>query len=153
MKNLSKSPRTPYVSMLGALLLVASISVAGGVTAATSNIDDGELLALGFKVLVATTPVQNKWVQSLAPGQIRSMQRNGRKFFIFPDKARNQVYVGGPAEYAAYKELHPESGKAKQDAAKKTTEYRLKQDEVMRNATARDLSDPFLGVSWYDLGW
>ena len=31
--------------------------------------------------------------------------------------------------------------------------YRAKQDDAMRKATARDLSDPFLGASWADLGW
>ena len=37
--------------------------------------------------------------------------------------------------------------------AKRASDYRVKQDEVMRKATAHDLSDPFLGASWADLGW
>jgi hypothetical protein len=81
------------------------------------------------------------------------MQRNGKKFFIYPDASRNQIYVGGPKEYGAYQQLHPESKLAAREAAKQGNAYRLKQDDVMKKATARDLSDPFLGAEWVDLGW
>lgn len=47
--------------------------------------------------------------------------------------------------------VHPESQKGAEDADNRA--YRLKQDDVMRKATARDLSNPFLGASWADLGW
>jgi hypothetical protein len=40
---------------------------------------------------------------------------------------------------------------ATQEAAKKGAEYRVGQTDVMQKATTRDLSDPFLGVSWMDL--
>ena len=92
-------------------------------------------------------------MQDLPPGQIRAMQRNGKKYFIYPDAARKQIYVGGPAEYEAYLQLHPKSQSDPQDAANKASAYRGKQDDTMRKATARDLSDPFLGASWIDLGW
>ena len=131
--------------------LVLSLSVAGAAFAAPPRVDEAQLLELGFKVLVATTTVQEKWVKGLAPGQIRPMQRNGKKFYIYPDAARNQIYVGGPQEYERYRQLDPETAKGTSEAD--TRAYRLKQDEVMRNATARDLSNPFLGASWADLGW
>ena len=82
------------------------------------------------------------------------MQRTGKKFFIYPDASRNQIYVGGPKEYEAFVQLHPEKRTADaQQAAKEAIAYRGKQDDTMRKATARDLSDPFLGASWADLGW
>jgi hypothetical protein len=81
------------------------------------------------------------------------MQRTGKKFFIYPDASRNQIYVGGPKEYEAYLQLHPESRVDAQAAATKESAYRAKQDDAMREATARDLSDPFLGASWADFGW
>jgi len=151
MKRFSNSRRANLLNVLRAL--AASVFVAGAAAAATPRIDEGQLSALGFKVLVATTTVQENWVRSLAPGQIRPMQRNGKKFFIYPDASRNQIYVGGPEEYEAYQQLHPESQQGSQEAAKRASEYRGKQDDAMRKATARDLSDPFLGVSWADLGW
>ena len=39
----------------------------------------------------------------------QAVQRNGKKFFIYPDASRKQIYVGGPGEYEAYRNLHPES--------------------------------------------
>lgn len=135
--------------------LAGSVLFAVGVTAvaAAPRVDESQLLTLGFKVLVATTAVQEEWVQRLPPGKIRPMQRNGKKYFIYPDASRKQVFVGGPNEYAAYQQLHPESQTDAQDAAAKERAHRLKQDDVMRKATARDLSDPFLGVTWGDLIW
>jgi hypothetical protein len=130
-----------------------SMFIAAGSASAASRIDEGQLLTLGFKVLVAATPVQEAWVKRLPPGELRPMQRNGKKYFIYPDASRSQVYVGGPQEYEAYLQLHPESRKNAQDAANKERAHRLKEDETMRKATARDLSDPFLGVTWADLGW
>ena len=77
-------------------------SVAADLAAAAPRIEERELLELGFKVLVAKTDVQEKWVRNLPPGQIRPMQRTGKKYFIYPDAPNKQIYVGGPNEYEAY---------------------------------------------------
>lgn len=140
---------------LGGLLaaLVVSVFAAACATTAAPRVDESELLALGFKVLVATTTVQQEWVQTLPPGQIRPMQRSGKKFFIYPDAPRNRIYVGGPNEFAAYQEAHPESRQGEPDAANRGVAYSAKQYDAMRAATARDLSNPFLGATWVDLGW
>jgi hypothetical protein len=140
-------------NFLIAVALAVSMFVAGGAAAAPPSVDENELLASGFKVLVATTSVQKEWVQHLPRGQIRPMQRTGKKFFIYPDAARNQIYIGGPKEYEAYHQLHPDSKLAAREAVKQGTAYRQKQDDVMQKATARDLTDPFLGADWVDLGW
>ncbi|MBK7080541.1 MAG: hypothetical protein IPH55_07230 [Betaproteobacteria bacterium] len=133
--------------------LALAVVVAGCAATATPRVDESELLAQGFKVLVATTTVQKEWVQTLPPGQIRPMQRNDKKYYIYPDAPRNRIYVGGPTQYEAYLRAHPDSRASAQDAADLGRAYRRKDDEVMQRATARDLSDPFLGASWYDLGW
>ena len=139
-----------------ALLATAAtvIGLAGGARAAPPPIDASQLSSSGFKVLVATTKVQEDWVRGLPAGKIRPMQRTGKKYFIYPDAANHQIYVGGPREYEAYLQLHPEHRAASaEQATRQASAYRGKQDDVMRNATARDLSDPFLGASWADLGW
>ena len=130
----------------------ASMLVAGAAGAVTPRIDESQLLDLGFKVLVATTTVQQEWVKNLPPGRIRPMQRNGKKFFIYPDASKNQIYVGGPKEYEAYRQLHPDGQQATQEAANRSATVSNRMTS-MRKATARDLSDPFLGASWADLGW
>jgi hypothetical protein len=151
MKRLWNSRRAQWINAMAALAL--SVFVAHGAGAAAPPIDEGELTSAGFKVLVATTSAQKDWVKRMAPGQIRAMQRNGKKFFLYPDASRDQVYVGGPNEYEAYRQLHPETKLAGQDSAKKAAQYRAKQDDAMKKATARDLSDPYYGLSWPDLGW
>jgi hypothetical protein len=134
--------------------LAVTVFVAGGAAVAAAPINESQLLDHGFKVLVATTKVQQEWVRGLPPGKIRPMQRTGKKFFIYPDASRNQIYVGGPKEYEAYVQLHPENRVANaQAAANEASAYRMKQSDAMQKATARDLSDPFLGASWSDLGW
>ena len=151
MQHYVNSPTARRLSRVGAL--AALLFVTGGAAAATPGIDERQLQDLGFKVLVATNKVQGDWVRTLPPGQFRPMQRNGKKFFVYPDASGNRVFVGGPAQYEAYRQLHPEGPQGGQDAAEKAAEYRRKQDAVMKSATARDLSDPFLGASWTDLGW
>lgn len=133
--------------------LTASMFVAGGAAAAPPpRIDESELLSSGFKVLVAKTSAQGEWVKRLPPGEIRPMQRNGKKLFIYPDAAGNQIYIGGPMEYEAYLQLHPDSKLATREAVKKGTEYRGKSYEDTRKATARDLTNPFLGADWVYFG-
>jgi len=133
---------------------VITLVAGGAAAAATAPIDEKQLLDAGFKVLVATTKVQEEWVRKLPPGKIRPMQRTGKKYFIYPDPSRNQVYVGGPKEYETFVQLHPENRVADaREAEIAASAYRSKQADAMQKATARDLSDPFLGVSWADLGW
>jgi hypothetical protein len=154
MNRLNRCVINHRASLLGLLAALAvSMFAAGCATTATPRVDESELLALGFKVLVATTTVQQDWVQTLPPGQIRPMQRSGKKYFIYPDAPRNRIYVGGPNEFAAYQELHPESRQGEPDAANRGVAYSAKQYDAMRAATARDLSNPFLGATWVDLGW
>lgn len=151
MKQFFNSHRAHLLEVLSALAVTTF--VAGGAAAAAPRVDESQLLDLGFKVLVAMTTVQQEWVRSLPPGQIRPMQRTGKKFFVYPDAAKSQIYVGGPKEYEAYERLHPKTQAGAKDAASRERAYRAKQDDAMRKATARDLSDPFLGATWADLGW
>lgn len=135
------------------IALAASLWLTGAVAATAPAVNESELLGLGFTVLVASTPTQEDWVRRLPQGKVKPMQRNGKKYFIFRDPTRTQIYVGGPKEYAAYQQLHPESRLGTEEAAKKGSAARAKQNTAMQEATARDLSDPWLGVGWSDLIW
>jgi Ni/Co efflux regulator RcnB len=139
------------LGIFAALVLIAANAAAA--PAAAPQVDGNELLTLGFKVLVAKTRTQEDWVKQMAPGKIRAVQRTGKKYFIYPDAANKQIYVGGPKEYQAYRDLHPDTQLAGQGSAQAASAYRAKQDKAMKEATARDLSDPFYGVDWVDLGW
>ncbi len=151
MKLQMHARRANWLAACAALAL--SMWVCGACAADAARIDESELSAAGFKVLVAANQKQQEWVKTLTPGQMRPMQRTGKKYFIYPAAAGNQIYVGGPQEYAALQRLHPPTGPSTLDAAIKGNAYRSKQNEVMQKATAQDLTDPFLGATWGDLGW
>ena len=132
--------------------LAVTAAMGGYASAAPPSPDESELLGLGFKVLVAQTDVQRDWVKNLTPGRINPMQRTGKKFFIYPDAAKDRIFIGGPKEYDAYLQKHPDTTTpGAQEAANRA--YRARSDDAMRSATARDLSDPFLGASWNDFIW
>ncbi len=142
------------VVMALAFVLATAGAQAAGAKAESAKTDSAELTALGFKTLVATTPAQKEWVRTLKPGKVRAMQRNGRKFYIFAEPAQERIFVGGPTEYAAWVERHPESGSDAAAAARQGAAQRAATDNKMQAANKQDLSDPFLGApTWYDLGW
>ena len=119
--------------------------------------NDSQLTAAGFKVVAAKTTQQQEHVQSLAPGTISELQRNGVHFFVYPDAGNNRIYVGTAKEYATYQRLNPSagsiSGSLAQQKAADMASYD-KQDQTMRANTNRDLSDPyFFWPSFEQLGW
>src|SRR5262245_40946216 len=101
-------------------------------------VDEAQLTAAGFKVVVAKTPQQLEHVKALPQGQITGWQRTGVHYFIYPDAAHDRIYVGTPKEYAAYQRLRPGNypSLAAQDAANMAS-YE-KQDKAMQNYTQRD---------------
>src|SRR5689334_11756529 len=100
MKSLSTSCRAYLIAVLGAVA-VAALSSGCASTPPPALPDETQLSAAGFKVVSATTKEQQEHLQSLNPGKITELQRTGRHFFVYPDPARNRIYVGTPKEYAA----------------------------------------------------
>lgn len=137
--------------LLGMLCAWALLAIASGCAttapAAAPPPDENALSAAGFKVIVATTPKQQEHLQSLTPGKLSAMERNNVPYYVYPDAGRNRIYVGTQKEYQAYLKLHPDgnvnvaSALTAQQAADQAS-Y-MKQDEAMRKADKRDLSDPF----------
>jgi hypothetical protein len=63
------------------------------------------LVASGFKVITPKTAAQKQKLQNLPPGKVTMIQKAGKPYYIFPDPAHNQAYVGGPKQYRHYQEL------------------------------------------------
>jgi asparagine synthetase B (glutamine-hydrolysing) len=97
-----KQIRTSFniVSVIALLALTAGCST----TSSTQN-KESMLVASGFKVITPRTAAQQQKLQQLPPGHVAMVNRNGRTYYIFPDAAHNQAYVGGPKEYQAYQQL------------------------------------------------
>ncbi|MGO8837996.1 MAG: hypothetical protein ACLQAH_04655 [Limisphaerales bacterium] len=62
------------------------------------------LLASGFKLVAAATPAQQAHLQTLPPGKITVTKRNGKIWYVYPDAARRQLYVGNPGQYQTYRQ-------------------------------------------------
>ena len=78
---------------------------AGCATTSSTQNKESMLVASGFKVITPKTPAQQQKLQQLPPGHVAMINRNGRTYYIFPDAAHNQAYVGGPKEYQAYQQM------------------------------------------------
>ena len=94
MQRFVSSKRAKFLKALA--VLAVAVFVGDGPGAATPRVDESQLLGLGFKVLVATTKVQQDWVRTLPPGQMKALQRNGKKFFVYPDASKSQEGLPKP---------------------------------------------------------
>ena len=139
---------------LGAVALMALLIGCASAPAAPPAVDESQLLAAGFKVVLAKTVQQQEHLQSLTPGRIAAWERNGTHYFVYPDVAKNELYVGTPKEYEAYRRLVPGGGPAlAQQEAADLAAYN-KQDAAMQRSTHRDLADPYyFWDSFEGLGW
>jgi hypothetical protein len=96
-----KSFRCTLISSIAA---AAALLVGCATTASTQN-RENMLVASGFKVITPKTAAQKQKLQNLPPGKVTMIQKAGKAYYIFPDPAHNQAYVGGPKQYRHYQEL------------------------------------------------
>jgi uncharacterized lipoprotein YajG len=156
MMRLLISQKTTLTGILCAIAVAAFAAGCATPPSAPPPPDVSLLTAAGFKIIVAKTKEQQEHLQTLPPGQIRAMQRTGTEFFVYPDAARNQLYVGTQKEYQAYLKLHPNNNVdlQSQSNAKQDMNAYLKQDAAMTKETQRENSDPYYWwPSWSELGW
>jgi hypothetical protein len=89
-------------NLAGALTL---LMLALGCTSTQTQNKENLLIAAGFKVIVPSTASQQQKLRALPAGKVTLVQKNGKIYYVFPDAANNQAYVGGPQQYQAYKQL------------------------------------------------
>jgi hypothetical protein len=87
-------------NMIGVMALLALAVGCATTTQSTENM----LVAAGFKVVTPKTPEQSAKLQKLPPGHVAQIHKGGKTFYVFPDAAHNQAYVGGPHQYQAYQQ-------------------------------------------------
>jgi hypothetical protein len=94
------------LSPIGALaLLFLTLSCTGVQTQNKENL----LIAAGFKVIVPKTATQQQKLKALPADKVTLVQKDGKTYYVFPDAANNQAYVGGPTQYQTYKQLRLEN--------------------------------------------
>jgi hypothetical protein len=85
--------------------ILAVLTFAVGCATTSTHSREDMLIAAGFKVITPKTPAQQAKLQSLPNTKISEVQKDGKTYYVFPDAAHNTAYVGGPKQYAAYKDL------------------------------------------------
>lgn len=87
----------------------------GCATTQTTQKREDMLVASGFKVITPKTSTQQQKLQKLPPGKVTMIQKAGKTYYIFPDPAHNQAYVGGPKQYRHYQELRATNNLAQEN--------------------------------------
>src|SRR6516162_11763184 len=104
-----KSLRCLLCIAAGAALLVSCAT-----TANTQN-RENMLVASGFRVITPKTAAQKQKLQNLPAGTVTMIKKGKKNYYVFPDPAHNQAYVGGPKEYQAYQQLRAEKKLSRED--------------------------------------
>jgi hypothetical protein len=113
-------------NMIGVIALLA-LTVGCATTQTSTQSKESMLVASGFKTITPKTAAQQQKLQKLPPGKIAMIQKAGKTYYVYPDAAHNQAYVGGPTEYQAYQQLRATNKLAQENL--ETAE--LYQDSVM----------------------
>ena len=93
----------------------AALLIGCASTQTTTQNRESMLVASGFKVITPKTAAQKQKLQNLPPGKVTMIQKKGKIYYIFPDPAHNQAYVGGPTEYRPYQALRADNKLAKEN--------------------------------------
>jgi hypothetical protein len=122
-------------------LLALVVSCASTQTAVENK--ESMLVAAGFKVITPKTPAHQQKLQQLPPGKIAMIQKSGKTFYVYPDAAHNQAYVGGPQEYQAYQQAR---------LANKLAEENLETAEMYQDANMNWGAWGGWGMGWGGMG-
>jgi hypothetical protein len=95
-----------------AALLALTIGCASTQTSTQNR--ETMLVASGFKVITPKTPAQQQKLTNLPPGKVTMIQKGGKTYYIFPDPAHNQAYVGRPKEYQTYLQMRTDKKLARE---------------------------------------
>ena len=95
-------------------IVCAVLSVGCASTQTTTQNRESMLVASGFKAITPKTTAQKQKLQNLPPGKVTMIQKGGKTYYIFPDPAHNQAYVGRPKEYQTYLQMRADNKLAKE---------------------------------------
>lgn len=103
----------PFLNPVRLFTFVTLLLLAAG--CATTKHTETYLTAAGFKMIAVTTPKQEQKLKALPPDKITTVQRNGKTWYVFPDAAHHQIYLGTPNEYQNYRQIVADNKIAEQD--------------------------------------
>ena len=103
----------------------------------------------GFKAVPIKTPQQLQLVQSLPSGKLSVVRRNGARYYVYPDLAKQTLFVGGDDQFLRYQNyLSDQAENAQYDSISKSD------PSVARyNNQAEILSGNERIAGWDDENW
>jgi hypothetical protein len=122
--------------------LSAIALLALAVSCASTQSKENLLVAAGFNVIIPKTAAQQQKLKALPPDKVTMVQKSGKTYYVFPDAAHNQAYVGGPKQYEAYRQLRLQ---------KKLADEKLEAAEMNLEATMN--WDAWGGWGAWGIGW
>ena len=96
MKNYLKSWRM-------AALTLSVLALSWG--CATTEQTDKLLTQAGFKSVPAKTPQQEAHLQTLSTHKLTKVVRDGKDYYVYPDRQHHILYVGQAEQYEKYRKL------------------------------------------------
>jgi hypothetical protein len=102
-----------FLSIIAAVCAALLVNCAS--TQTNTQNRESMLVAAGFKVITPKTAAQKQKLQGLPAGQVTMIKKGKKNYYVFPDPAHNQAYVGGPKEYRAYQQLRADKKLARED--------------------------------------
>ena len=88
------------LQLLSVIALLALV-----VGCATTKHTESLLSEAGFLHVPATTDAQVQHLMSLPPDKVTIARINGKAFYVFPDPAHKQLYVGNDEQFQTYQQL------------------------------------------------
>lgn len=95
----------PIFRQLNFMRALALVVLCAGCSSMQTQNKENLLIAAGFQVIVPKTAAQQQKLQTLPADRVTLVQLRGRTYYVFPDAAHNQAYVGGPTQYQSYLQL------------------------------------------------
>ena len=126
------------------IIALLALTVGCATTATFPQDKANMLVAAGFKTVTPRTAAQQQKLQQLQTGQVATIQKNGRTYYIVADPAHNQVYVGGPHEYQAYQQMR---------AQRQLAQENLQTAEAYQDAALQWDTWGGWGVGWGRMGY
>ena len=103
-----------HIFLPGVAVACTVLSLGCATTQTSTQNREAMLSAAGFKVITPKTAAQKQKLQNLPAGKVTMVQKAGKTYYIFPDPAHNQAYVGGPKQYRQYQQLRTDNRLAKE---------------------------------------
>lgn len=152
--------RRTLVKLVPALVLLPiATGCAGPASSPATRPSESLLSAAGFKTIAADTPERKRHLNWLQPDHVTAVQLTGKHYYVYPDVAKSQLYVGTPKEYQAYLALRTQNGLPNPTPpdveAARLHQYMESQDRKMAkiNAQAETIPSWAIWPEFGGLGW